>query len=115
MTRNLRVVFFGTPEFAVPSLHALVAVGVEVPLVVTQPDRPVGRHAAAMPSAVAERAQSLGLATEKPEAIRGNAALLERVRAARPDALAVIAYGRILPPELLAVPRLAPVNVHASL
>src|SRR3954447_6201445 len=99
MTRNLRVVFFGTPDFAVPSLDALVEAGVEVPLAVTQPDRPVGRHAEPTPSPIATRAGSLGIETEKPAAVRGNAALLDRVRAARPDALVVVAYGRILPPE----------------
>jgi methionyl-tRNA formyltransferase len=111
----LRVVFFGTPEFAAPSLAALLDAGIEVPLVVTQPDRPVGRHAERRPSAVAALAAARGVSAEKPERVRGNAELLGRIRGLRPDALAVVAYGRILPPELLAAPRLAPVNVHASL
>jgi methionyl-tRNA formyltransferase len=112
----LRVVFFGTPELAAASLEALLDAGdVRVPLVVTQPDRPVGRHAGPRPSAVAALAASRGVATEKPERVKANAALLERIGRERPDALAVVAYGRILPPELLAVPRLAAVNVHASL
>jgi methionyl-tRNA formyltransferase len=112
---TLRVVFFGTPDFAVPSLAALLDAGVSVPLVVTQPDRPVGRHAEPRPSAVGAFAAERGVPVEKPDTVRGNAALAERLRAERPDALAVVAYGRILPPELLALPRLAPVNVHASL
>ena len=111
----LRVVFLGTPDFAVPSLAALLDAGVSVPLVVTQPDRPVGRHAEPRPSAVGAFAAERGIPVEKPEAVRGNAALAERIGAERPDALAVVAYGRILPVELLALPRLAPVNVHASL
>jgi methionyl-tRNA formyltransferase len=116
VTEPLRVVFFGTPELAAASLAALLdAEDVRVPLVVTQPDRPVGRHAEPRPSPVAALAASRGVPAEKPERVRANAALLERVRGLRPDALAVVAYGRILPPELLAVPRLAPVNVHASL
>jgi methionyl-tRNA formyltransferase len=115
VTDRLRVVFFGTPEFAAPSVAALLDSGIEVPLVVTQPDRPVGRHAEPRPSAVAALARARGLAVEKPESVRGNAAFLERLRAECPDALAVVAYGRILPRELLDVPRLAPVNVHASL
>jgi methionyl-tRNA formyltransferase len=108
-------VFFGTPEFSVPSLEALLDAGFAVPLVVTQPDRPVGRHAAPQPSPVAALAQARGIPTEKPETVRGNAALLETLTRARPDAIAVVAYGRILPREILDLPRLACVNVHASL
>ena len=110
-----RVVFFGTPEFAVPPLAALVAAGFPVPLVVTQPDRPVGRRAAPRPSAVGEWAAARELPIEKPERLRGNAALRETLAAARPDAIAVVAYGRIFPPELLSLPPLGCVNVHASL
>jgi methionyl-tRNA formyltransferase len=65
-------VFFGTPEFAVPSLEALLAVGVEVPLVVTRPDRPVGRRRELRASAVAERAAARGLRAAKPESLLGN-------------------------------------------
>jgi methionyl-tRNA formyltransferase len=112
----MSVVFFGTPEFAVPSLEALIgAAGIEVPFVVTQPDRAVGRHAEVRPSAVGARAAERGLAVEKPESIRGNPGLLERLGRARPDAIAVVAYGRILPREILDLPRLGCVNVHASL
>jgi methionyl-tRNA formyltransferase len=110
-----RVVFFGTPEFAVPPLAALVGAGFPVPLVVTQPDRPAGRHAAPRPSTVAAWAAGRGLAIEKPERLRNNAALRETLAAARPDAIAVVAYGRIFPPELLSLPPLGCVNVHASL
>ncbi len=109
------VVFFGTPEFAVPSLAALLDGGFPVPLVVTQPDRPVGRHAAPRPSAVAAFAAAHGVRMIKPERIRGDRGLLDRLREAAPDAIAVVAFGRILPPDLLAVPRLGCVNVHASL
>jgi methionyl-tRNA formyltransferase len=110
----MKSLFFGTPEFAVPSLEALLSVA-SVPLVVTQPDRPVGRHAAPQPSAVARRAAEAGLPVEKPARLRGNEELLGRLRAAAPDVGVVVAYGRILPPEILAVPRLGFVNVHASL
>ena len=115
MTTLLRVVFFGTPDFAVPSLGALVDGGFTVPLVVTQPDRPVGRHAELRPSAVGAFAAARGIAVEKPEAVRGNAQLLAALEAARPDAIAVVAFGRILPNEILRLPRLGCVNVHASL
>jgi methionyl-tRNA formyltransferase len=115
MTSSLQVVFFGTPEFAVPSLAALLEAGLAVPLIVTQPDRPAGRHAAVRPSAVATLAAARGIPTEKPERVRGDAGLLHRLQEARPDAIAVVAYGHILPPEILRLPRLSCVNVHASL
>lgn len=111
----MKIVFFGTPEFAVPSLDALLEAGVEVPLVVTQPDRPVGRHGSPVAGAVARRAEEAGLPVAKPERLKGNAELLERIRALAPDAGVVVAYGRLLPTDLLAVPRLGFVNVHASL
>ena len=110
-----RTVFFGTPEFAAASLRALLDAGVPVPLVVTQPDRPVGRHSAPRPSAVAALAAEAGIPVEKPAAVRSNAELRERLTDARPDAVAVVAYGRILPPEILNLPPLGCVNGHASL
>ncbi len=110
-----RTVFFGTPEFAVPSLDALLEAGIPVPLVVSQPDRPVGRHSEPRPSAVAAFAAARGLAVEKPERVRANAELAARLAQARPDAIAVVAYGRLLPLEILEMPPLGCVNVHASL
>lgn len=110
-----RTVFFGTPEFAVPSLAALLEAGFPVAFVVTQPDRPVGRHAGPRPSAVGAFAAERGLAVEKPERVRGNAELAERLSAARPDVIAVVAYGRLFPLEVLRLPPLGCVNVHASL
>ena len=112
---TLATVFFGTPDFAVPSLRALLDAGIPVPLVVTQPDRPVGRRAEVRPSAVGAFAAEHGLPIEKPECVRANALLRERLRALAPDTIAVVAYGRLLPPELLSLPRLGCVNVHASL
>lgn len=111
----MRVVFFGSPAFAVPSLSALLDAGIAVPLVVTQPDRPVGRRSEPVPTAVAARAAASGLAVEKPERVRDNAALFSRLESAAPDAIAVVAYGRILPTPVLRLPRLGCVNVHASL
>jgi methionyl-tRNA formyltransferase len=110
----MRVVFFGTPQFAVPSLSALAGAGFEVPLVVTQPDRPVGRSGRPRPSPVAEVARERGIATEKPERL-GNDPFFERLSAAHPDAIAVVAYGKLLPAAVLELPRLGCVNVHASL
>jgi len=115
MTSLLRVVFFGTPDFAVPSLKALLDAGIAVPLVVSQPDRPVGRHAGPHPSAVAAVAEARGIPIEKPATVRDNAPLFEALGAARPDAIAVVAYGRILPTEILRLPPMGCLNVHASL
>jgi methionyl-tRNA formyltransferase len=113
---TLRVVFFGSPAFAVPSLEALREdAGISVPLVVTQPDRAVGRHAEVRPTAVASFAAASEVSVEKPRRVRGDSALFARLEEARPDAIAVVAFGRILPPEILSLPRLACVNVHASL
>lgn len=115
MTASLRIAFFGTPAFAVPSLAALLDGGLAVPLVVTQPDRPVGRHAEPRPSAIGAFAAARGIPVEKPATVRGNEALLETLRTARPDAIAVVAFGRILPIEILRLPALGCLNVHASL
>ena len=111
----MRAVFFGTPDFAVPSLTALLDAGVEVPLAVTQPDRPVGRHAEPLPSSVARAAEARGIAVEKPERLRGNDELLQRIGDIAPDVGVVVAYGKLLPNSLLDLPRLSFVNVHASL
>lgn len=110
----MKTVFFGTPEFAVPSLEAL-ARETSVALAVTRPDRPVGRHARPEPSAVARRAAELGIAVSRPVRLAGDVSLFEGLRAIRPDVGVVVAYGRILPKEMLAIPRLGFVNVHASL
>jgi methionyl-tRNA formyltransferase len=115
MTTPLRVVFFGTPDFAVPSLRALGDAGFAVPLVVTQPDRPVGRHAELRASAVGAFAHERAIPVEKPATVRDNAAFFAALEAARPDAIAVVAFGRILPVAILRLPRLGCVNVHASL
>jgi methionyl-tRNA formyltransferase len=111
----VKVAFFGTPEFAVPSLAALLDGGFEVPLVVTQPDKPVGRHAEVRPSPVGALAALRGIPVARPDTLRGNAGFLQQLSDARPDAAAVVAYGRLLPREVLALPRLGCVNVHASL
>ncbi|HEY1250943.1 MAG TPA: methionyl-tRNA formyltransferase [Thermoanaerobaculia bacterium] len=111
----MRVVFFGSPAFAVPSLSALLEAGFDVPLVVSQPDRPVGRSSAPRPTAVAALAEASRIPVARPERIRDDADFLARLSATAPDAIAVVAYGRILPPAILRLPRLGGVNVHASL
>ncbi len=111
----LSAVFFGTPEFAVPALSRLLESGFEVPVVVTRPDRPVGRHTVAVPSALARLATIRGLPMEKPDKLVGDGDLVDKLRRFEPDVGVVVAYGKLLPSELLEIPRLGFVNVHASL
>ncbi len=111
---NFRVVFMGTPAFAVPSLEALVGAGCDVAAVVTQPDRPTGRHQVPTPPPVKSVAESYGIPVLQPEKVR-TPEFEQALRALSPDFLVTAAYGRILPAGVLAVPRVAPLNVHASL
>ena len=112
---RLKLVFCGTPQFAVPTLEALLAAGHEVTLVISQPDRPVGRdHKLATPP-VKQAALAAGLAIAQPEKIRNNAEFRSQLEAIAPDAIVVVAYGRILPAWMLALPRLGCINLHASL
>lgn len=110
----MNVVFLGTPEVAVPTLALLLDRGHEVPLVVTQPDRPVGRSRSPQPPPVKRFALEKGLAVAQPRRVR-DAAFLEAIAARRPDVLVVVAYGRILPDPVLHVAPLGAVNVHFSM
>ena len=115
MVKRLRLVFCGTPAFAVPTLNALVEAGHEMAWVLTQPDRPVGRRQVLTAPAVKVRALELGLPVDQPESIRRNEAMRARLEAMSPDATVVVAYGRILPQWMLDLPRLGCINLHASL
>jgi len=111
---DLRVAFAGTPEFAAVALRALLAAGYRVPLVLTQPDRPAGRGMKLTPGPVKRVALEAGLPVDQPERLRTpeqRAALA----ACGADVLVVAAYGILLPPEALAIPRLGCINIHASL
>ena len=110
----LRIFFFGTPAFAVPSLDQLVAAGHTVTAVVTQPDRPKGRGQPVTAPPVKIRALERGLTILQPDR-PGDEHTLDRLRSFRADLGVVAAYGRILPQALLDVPRLGFINVHASL
>lgn len=110
----LRIAFFGTPSFAVPSLEALVASRHTVCGVVTQPDRPRGRGQRVSDSPVKAAALAHGLPVFQPDRLR-DPAVLETIGAWRPDIGVVAAYGKLLPEELLRLPPLGMVNVHASL
>jgi len=109
----VRIVFFGSPEFAVPSLASLTD-SHEVVAVVTQPDRPAGRGGRLQMPAVKALALAKGLAVMQPTKLR-DGVVAKQLSALAPDLFIVVAYGRILPPDLLAVPRLGPWNVHASI
>jgi methionyl-tRNA formyltransferase len=108
----LRLVFFGTPEFAVPTLDA-IAREHEVVRVVAQPDKPAGRGMKLQAPAVAVRARELGLPLAQPPRIR-NAEFLAEIERVAPDCGVVVAYGKILPAALLAIPKYGFLNVHAS-
>jgi methionyl-tRNA formyltransferase len=109
----MRIVFFGSPEFAVPSLAALT-VSQTIAAVVTQPDRPAGRGGKLHMPAVKAFALEKGLTVLQPTKLR-DGAVAKELAALAPDLFVVVAYGRILPPDLLAIPRLGPWNVHASI
>lgn len=108
---TLRVLFCGTPDFAVPSLEALCRLGYEV-VVITQPDRPRGRSRNLAPPPVKVRALELGLPVWQPERLRD---IMDDIRGFAPDLLVTAAYGKILSEALLSLPRIGSVNVHASL
>jgi methionyl-tRNA formyltransferase len=110
---HLRLVFFGTPEFAVPTLEALAREH-EIALVVAQPDKPAGRGMKLHAPAVALRARAMGLPLAQPPRIR-NDEFLSSIAALKPDAGIVVAYGKILPANLLTIPMHGFVNVHASI
>jgi len=110
----MRLIFMGTPDFAVPALDALVAAGHEVAAVYCQPPRPAGRGKTLQPSPVQQRAEALGLEVRTPVTLR-DADEQARFAAIEADAAVVAAYGLILPKPILAAPRLGCFNIHASL
>ena len=110
----MRVVFMGTPDFAAESLRAVLDAGHEVSGVFTQPDRPKGRGMKLAPCETKQLALERGLTVYQPDSVRTEEAL-ELMRSLAPDVLCVVAYGKILPDAMLAIPRLGAVNVHGSL
>lgn len=111
----MKLVFCGTPQFAVPTLDALLGAGHEVALVVSQPDRPVGRAQQLTAPPVKQTALAAGLPVVQPEKIRNNLEFRAQIEAIAPDAIVVVAYGRIIPPWMLVAPRLGCINLHGSL
>jgi methionyl-tRNA formyltransferase len=110
----VRVVFMGTPVFAVPTLEKLFAAGYEVPLVVTQPDRAKGRGGALAAPPVKEAARRLGLEVYQPERVRRPEAQA-RLAEIKPDCMVVVGYGQIIPQSVIDIPPHGIINVHASL
>ena len=110
----MRVVFAGTPPFAAAALEAIADAGFEIPLVLTQPDRPAGRGLKLTASAVALAAERRGLGLHKPRTLKEPPAV-EPLREARPDVMVVAAYGLLLPQAVLDIPGRGCLNIHASL
>jgi methionyl-tRNA formyltransferase len=111
----MRLVFCGTPQFAVPTLKTLLEAGHHIPLVVTQPDRPSGRGMQLVAPPVKQAALSVGLSVVQPEKIKKNEEFRAQLEAIHPDAIIVVAYGRIIPKWMLDLPRYGNLNLHASL
>ena len=111
----MRLVFCGTPQFAVPTLQALHAASHEIALVVSQPDRPVGRKQIIEPTPVKQAVLASGLPITQPDKIKNSSEFRARLEEIAPDAIVVVAYGRIIPPWMLALPRYGCINLHGSL
>jgi methionyl-tRNA formyltransferase len=114
MTPLLRIIMLGTGDFALPTFEHLVETGHDVVALVTQPDRPQGRKQELIPSLIKTSAQARGIAVEQPDDVNAPAAL-ERIRQLAPDLLVTAAYGQILSPALLSIPRLGGINLHGSI
>ena len=111
----MKVIFAGTPDFAATALKAIAAAGFEIPLVLTQPDRPKGRGMQLAPSPVKQTALELGLRVAQPEKLRNNAEALQMLKEVEADVMVVAAYGLILPQDVLDTPKHGCLNIHASL
>ena len=111
----LRVVFMGTPDFAEKSLRKVYEAGYKIEAVVTNIDKPKGRGMKLIPSPVKQFAEEKGIKVLQPLKVRNNTEFIEEIKNINPDVICVVAYGKILPKELLDIPRLGCVNVHGSL
>ena len=111
----MKIVFMGTPDFAEKSLEAVYNAEHEILAVVTNPDKPKGRGMKMVASPVKEFAVSKKLKIYQPEKVRKNIEFIEEIKALEPDVICVVAYGKILPKEILEIPKLGCINVHGSL
>ncbi|MGC8869035.1 MAG: methionyl-tRNA formyltransferase [Sulfurihydrogenibium sp.] len=111
----MKVLFWGTPDFAVESLKALLSSKHQVVGVITQPDKPKGRGQKVQPTPVKEEALKHGLLVYQPEKIKNNPEVVDFIKNLNPDISVVVAYGKILPEEVINIPKYKTINVHASL
>ena len=111
----MKIVFMGTPDFARENLKAVYEAGYDIVGVVTNPDKPKGRGMKLLPSEVKEFALEKGLEIYQPIKVRNNEEFIEKIKQLEPDIICVVAYGKILPKELLEIPKYGCINVHASL
>ena len=111
----MNIVFMGTPDFAVESLKKLYETGHNILAVVSQPDRKAGRGMNVVPTPVKEYAESKGLTVYQPERIRKDEELIQKIKDLKPDVIVVVAFGQILPQEVLDIPKHGSINVHGSL
>lgn len=111
----MKIVFMGTPDFARDSLEAIYNAGHEILAVVTNPDKPKGRGMKLVESPVKEYAMSKKLKIYQPEKVKNNIEFIEEMKVLQPDVICVVAYGKILPKEILEIPKLGCINVHGSL
>lgn len=111
----MKIIFMGTPDFAKESLEALYNAKYEILAVVTNPDRPKGRGMKMIASPVKEFALEKGIKIYQPERVRNNEEFISEIKALKPDVICVVAYGKILPKEILEIPSKGCINVHGSL
>lgn len=111
----MKIIYMGTPDFAVPALKALYEAGQEIGYVISQPDAARDRGKKLKPTAVKAAAEDMGLTVLQPEKIKGNDEFLETIRNYAPDLIVVAAYGKIIPKEILELPRCGCVNIHGSI
>ncbi|GAB4545345.1 MAG: methionyl-tRNA formyltransferase [Thermodesulfovibrionia bacterium] len=110
----MRLIFFGTPEFAIPSLRSILDSGIEVIAVITQTDKQKGRGRRFLPPPVKIEAMAHGLFIIQPASVKDKG-FIDRLKALNPDMIIVVAYGKILPSEIIHIPRMGCINLHASL
>jgi len=111
----LNIVFMGTPDFARDSLKALVEAGHNIKLVVTNPDKPKGRGMKMIPSEVKVYAEEHNLKIVQPLKVKNNPEFVQELKEINPDVICVVAYGKIIPKEILDIPKFGCINVHGSL
>lgn len=109
-----KIIFMGTPDFSVPALKALFNKGYEIPLVLTQPDKPKGRGKKMIPTPVKKAALNMDIKVLQPHSLNDKA-IVGEIKKLNPDIFVVVAFGQFLSEELLAIPKFAPINIHASL